>query len=130
MKKLLPILLLSLFACTKHSGDVTDDEQVPTATLSIASPTANASYHNGDTVWLRATALSTATIHGYTVQVRPAGDTTALFTATVHDHNDTLNINQYWVNNRTAPASLEARFLLTLDHDGHTLEKLVPIQVQ
>ena len=131
MKSLFAIasLLFVLASCTKHSGDVTATE-TPTATLTVLTPTTGATYRLNDTVWIKATAIAPANIHGYDVSINPAGDTTKLFSAHVHDHNDTLQINQYWVNDRTAPGNLEVRILLTLDHDGHTLERVVPIAVR
>ncbi|TCZ66522.1 hypothetical protein [Flaviaesturariibacter aridisoli] len=127
MKCILTIAsLLFLAACSKHSGDVAPTE-TPSATLTVLAPTTGATYRNGDTVWIKATAIAPANIHGYEVSINPAGDSTKLFSAHVHDHNDTLQINQYWVNDRTGVSNLEARILLTLDHEGHTLERVVPI---
>ncbi|TCJ19625.1 hypothetical protein EPD60_00445 [Flaviaesturariibacter flavus] len=118
-------------ACSKHSGDVEPtDDIIPVATLDIAQPTAGGTYRNGDTVRFVATAISTENIHGYDVFVRKANDTANIWFEHIHDHNDTLRINAYWINDRTAPQSMEANFTLYLDHDGHLLKKSVPFQVQ
>ncbi|RYY41783.1 MAG: hypothetical protein EOO08_01240 [Chitinophagaceae bacterium] len=122
-------LLLSLAACTKHSGDVAAPES-PGATLNIAQPLAGSVYHPGDTVRLEALAIAPANIHGYEVEIHRVNDTTKLFYAHVHDHNDTLQISQRWVNDRTSATALEARITLTLDHDGHQLQRSVSFQAQ
>jgi hypothetical protein len=48
----------------------------------------------------------------------------------VHDHNDTLLINQKWKNTVTAPANMEAQVILYLDHEGHTGTKKAVFKVQ
>ncbi|RYY90969.1 MAG: hypothetical protein EOO15_00010 [Chitinophagaceae bacterium] len=127
---LLALPLIAL-ACSKHAGDTEPaEDHIPVATLSIAQPTAGATYRNGDTVRFVATAISTENIHGYDVYVRRAGDTANLYFDHIHDHNDTIRINTYWINDRAAPQNLEANFTLYLDHDGHLLKKSVPISVQ
>ena len=123
-------LLLSLSACSKHAGDVAPAPESAGAVLTVAYPTVNAVYRNGDTVRVIAQAIAPNTIHGYEVGIYPASDSTQLYYTHVHDHNDTLRIDQYWVNDRTAAQSLEARITLTLDHEGHQLVRRIPFRVQ
>ncbi|RYY99702.1 MAG: hypothetical protein EOO11_04030 [Chitinophagaceae bacterium] len=123
-------ILLCLAACSKHAGDTEPDpHSVPAATLTLSSPVAGAHYNYGDTVWFRGTAVSTATIHGYDLSVRRANDSASLYYQHYHNHNDTIQINQYWVNDRTVAGDLEAGILLTLDHEGHVLERKVAVHV-
>ncbi|RYY87423.1 MAG: hypothetical protein EOO15_11880 [Chitinophagaceae bacterium] len=122
-------LLLLLPACTRHSGDVAAPESMA-ATLTIAQPLAGAIFHIGDTVTIEADAIAPATIHGYEVEIHRLNDTTKLFYAHVHDHNDTLQISKRWVNDRSTPVALEARITLTLDHEGHQLQRSVNFQAQ
>ncbi|GAB4091508.1 hypothetical protein [Flaviaesturariibacter terrae] len=126
MKRILSIASLLLVACSKHSGDTTN-EPIPANRLTVLAPTANASYHRGDSIWVKAEAVSEALIHGYKVGIREAGSSSDLFYTEVHDHNDTLHISQYWVNDRTAPANLEARIILTLNHNGDSVIQTIPI---
>ncbi|WP_460569734.1 hypothetical protein [Flaviaesturariibacter terrae] len=129
-KKILLCPLLALLACTKHPGESTAPVTASPATLHVAAPTANARYAAADTVRIVASAIAPATIHGYELSIHKAGDTTTLYYAHIHDHNDTLAINQYWVNDQPAPANLELRIVLALDHEGHTLAQTVPFSIQ
>lgn len=109
-------LLLLTTACNKHSGDTT--EQPADIQFDILSPTGNGQYTQGDTVWLRARAISPTVLHGYQVSVQRANDTAHLYFADVHDHNDTLSINHYWVNDQAAGTALRATFKVVLNHEG------------
>jgi hypothetical protein len=123
--------LLLLTACSKHKGDfVPEEDSIPAASLVFSQPDAGASFRNGDTVRIMAQAISSETIHGFDVAIRKAGDTTLIWSTHIHDHNDTLHIAQFWVNDRTSAQSLEAVITLELDHEGHTLTKSAPFRVQ
>ena len=115
-------------SCTKHKDDI--EENIPVSTISFSSPTASSVYQSGDSVLIKATAISTATVHGYDIIIRKASDTTKIFFQHVHDHNDTLYIDKKWKNTMTAPANMEAQVILYLDHDGHTGSKKVSFRVQ
>src|SRR4051812_25566223 len=105
---ILPAVLffLVLPACSKHLGD--EKEQLPTASIIFLSPDAGSVYENGDSVIIKAKAISSETIHGYTVTIKKINDTNSLFSTTVHEHNDTLNISQAWKINFSKPAQFEA----------------------
>ncbi|RYD95204.1 MAG: hypothetical protein EOP50_08355 [Sphingobacteriales bacterium] len=121
------ILLLSA-ACSKHSGDTT--EQPADVRFDNVTPVINSHYAPGDTVWLQARAISATVLHAYEVSVQRAGDTAHLFFADVHDHNDTLDINQYWVNDQPAGTALRATFSVVLNHEGDRAEQVVPFVSQ
>ena len=134
MKKifLFSTLFVSIFtlviSCTKHAGDV--EENIPRCTINFSSPTLSATYRNGDSIAIQATAISTATIHGYDVIVRKLNDTTTLYFKNVHDHNDTLLINQKWKNTVTTQTNMEVELVLYLDHDGNIGRKKASFRVQ
>jgi len=117
----------TFFACTKHDGDV--EEPIPTATLTFSNPTAGAAYHTGDSVLIQGLAAASAEMHGYEVSVKNAADTSVVyFSQEVHEHSDTLLINQGWKDTLTTATNLQVEVTLILDHDGHTSTKSVGIK--
>ena len=122
------ISIVTLPSCTKHRDDF--EERIPVAIINFDSPTASSIYNNGDSVLIKANAVSTETVHGYDVIIKKVNDTTKLFFLHVHDHNDTLLINKKWKNTLTGPANMEAQIILYLDHDGHTGTKKAAFKVQ
>ena len=135
MKTKYNILLLCIvctttfFACTKHSGDV--EEPIPIATLTFSSPTEGAVYHTGDSVLVQGLAAASADMHGYEISIKNADDTAVVYYSKhIHDHGDTLLINQGWKDTLTTTASLQLEVTLILDHDGHTATKSVGIKTE
>jgi hypothetical protein len=123
------LALLLVAACSKHQEDVEEPvDKSPVVSLVMSHPTANGSYHNGDTVRFAGLAISTESIHGYDIYIRRAGDSANIFYNHYHDHNDTLHIDAYWVNDRVTPQDLEGTILLYLDHEGHELRKTIPFK--
>jgi hypothetical protein len=122
------ITLVLLISCTKHKGDI--EENLPVAIINFESPTLSSVYSNGDSVTIKGTAISTATMHGYDIIIRKVNDTTTVFFKHIHDHNDTLSINQKWKNNVSVAATMEAQVVLYLDHEGHTGTKKAYFKVQ
>jgi hypothetical protein len=118
----------SLLSCSKHNGDI--EENIPSASIMVANPVANAVYNNNDSVNIQAVAISSAVIHGYDVTIKRPNDTTVLFFNHVHDHNDTLYISQKWKNTTNEVADFEAQVSLDLDHEGHTSTKKVRFKMQ
>ena len=68
--------------------------------------------------------------NGYDIIIRKLNDTTKLYFKNVHDHNDTLSINQKWKNTITTQTNMEAEIVLYLDHDGHTGSKKAFFKIQ
>jgi hypothetical protein len=132
MKHIFSLLLFVSIAvfisCTKHRGDI--EQNIPVYTINFSSPTISSVYHNGDSVLIQAVGISSATVHGYDLIIKKPNDTTKLFFKHVHDHNDTLVINQKWKNNLTVATNLEAQVILYLDHDGHTGTKKTGFKIQ
>ena len=121
--------LITALSCSKHNGDV--EEQLPTATLTFASPTQGAVYQAGDSVRIQALATATGEMHGYTVSVCNAADTAVVyFSQQVHAHGDTLLINHAWKDTLTTTANLQVAVTLTLDHEGHTSYQSVNIKTE
>jgi hypothetical protein len=127
-------LSLLFSSCSKNeSADPDESEPLPVATLQISSPVQDAVYNNGDSVSIKATAISTASIHGYDLAIRDTKDTTkSLYFIHIHDHNDTININEKWKSAvaTTLPANLQAEITLYIDHEGHTQKTKVGFRVQ
>jgi hypothetical protein len=119
---------VTFLACTKHNGDV--EEYIPTASLAFTSPSQGEVMQGIDSMYIKALAISTATIHGYDVAIRKAGDTTKLFFKHRHDHNDTLYIDCRWKSTLAGLANLEAEIILYLDHNNHTKIAKVPFRVE
>ena len=122
------IALVLLISCTKHKGDI--EENLPVATINFESPTLSSVYSNGDSVTIKGTAISTATVHGYDVIIRKVNDTTTLFFKNVHNHKDSLFINQKWKNTVPVAGTMEAQVVLYLDHEGHTGTKKAYFKIQ
>ena len=132
MKHIFPILsVLASFivvSCTKHRGDI--EQNIPAYTINFSSPTTSSVYHNGDSVTIQAIGISSETVHGYDVIIKKPNDSTKIFFQHVHNHNDTLYINQKWKNPFTVATNLEAQVILYLDHDGNTGIKKTGFRVQ
>jgi hypothetical protein len=125
-----PIFLV-FASCTKHAGDILPQPgDAAKAILRVAQPTAGGVYRNGDTVWIRAEAVAPANIHGYELSIRRPDDTTRVYYAHIHEHNDTLQIDQYWVNDRTNAQDLELEISLALDHGDSKYIRRIPFHVQ
>lgn len=121
------ILVILFYGCTKHKGDIAD--HIPSATLTIAKPLEGAQFNSGDSIQVQGLAVSSETIHGYDVVIKKANDTLRFFSVHVHDHNDTLLIDQKWKASVTN-SLLEAVVTLELDHNGHTLTRRVGFSVK
>jgi hypothetical protein len=124
---ILAIPFFGLMACSKHHGDL--EENLPVAVISFFSPTQGAIFKNGDSVHIKAQAYSTQTIHGYDIVIRELGDTAKIYFRNVHDHKDTLMIDQKWASATGGRLNLEAEIKLYLDHDGHTKKSSVAFRV-
>lgn len=137
MKRLLYLLAITFIAvlvsCTsRHGVEEPKGENIPVATITFSLPTPGTVFSNGDTVTIKATAISTANIHGYDIAIHKAGDATSThYFNHIHDHNDTLTINEKLkITIPQLPADLEATVTLVLDHDGHTKKGKVAFRVQ
>lgn len=120
-------------SCSRNdSADADESEPLPVATLQFSSPVPDAVYNNGDSVTIKATAISTASIHGYDLAIRDTRDTTkSLYFIHIHDHNDTVIVNEKWKTDAlNLPANLLAEVSIYLDHDGHTQKAKVGFKVQ
>lgn len=122
------IIAFCCISCVKHNGDI--EEHIPVSTITFGAPTEGAIQSSKDSVRILATAVSSATIHGYDITIKKPNDTTVYWFKTVHDHNDTITIDQKWKGDFAAPTDLEASITLHLDHEGHTNTKAVRFQLR
>ncbi len=106
-------LLFSVAACHKH--DSSDEGEVR---IEISSPREGQQFHHGEEVPIRATLTSTATLHGWAIEIRKKTDGTVLFTDDVHDHKKTFSIERSWKNNLTEHTDLVLEVFAQIDHDG------------
>ena len=125
---LLAWLMITAVSCTKHKDDF--EEKIPVASINFESPSMSSTYHAADSIAIKATAISTASIHGYDIVIRKANDTTKLFFQHVHEHNDTLYINKKWKSSVLSSANMEAQVVVYLDHDSNTLSKKALFKIQ
>lgn len=125
-------LCFLVISCDKNDSESEDPETLPAATIKFSSPPPNAVYNNGDSVAITATAISTESIHGYDLAIRNADDTTSsLYFIHIHDHNDTIHINEKWKSAAASlPANLNAEIIIYVDHNGHTQKEKVGFRVQ
>jgi hypothetical protein len=122
------ILFSTIFiACSKHSGDYIDNK--PTASIIVTKPQAGTLFSLNDTVHVQGAAIAATTIHGYDFIVRKANDTTKLYFLHVHDHNDTIQINQSW-KATVSNVNLETELDFYLDHEGNTASKKIGFSVR
>jgi hypothetical protein len=118
-KYLIAIFLPLIFiACEKHTMD--KEPALEGAAITISEPTAGATYQLGDSISIRAKAIYKQNIHGYDLAIRKTNDTTVYYFIHVHDHNDTLLVDQKWKNTLSGPLNMEAELTFYLDHDGTT----------
>src|SRR5688572_17088483 len=89
------------------------------ADIHLISPVEGAAYREGDTVTIEAHVLGTGPLHGYEVFIRKLGDTARIFSREVNDHSQNILVRHQWKNTLTAPASLEALIVVTLDHEDN-----------
>lgn len=99
------------------------------ASIIINSPVAGEVYQAGDGIAIQAIAISSEDLHGYDVFITKANDTTSYFFTHIHDHNDTVVINQNWKSTVPVP-ELEVNVTIYLDHELHALKKKVAFKIQ
>lgn len=118
-------LITGLGACKKS-----DPGNAPTATINVISPTANATYHHGDTIRINALATYALDLHGYDWELKNSTDNSIIASNDMHLHGTTISIDEYWVN--TLSVSVNALLTITVDIDdeGNTQSTEVPILLQ
>lgn len=132
MKNTFPIILIffaALSGCIKHSLEE-ELPPLPTATVTFLRPAPGDVFHSGDSINIKATVTSTAELHGYDLLIRKAGEASNYFFVHIHDHGDTVHIDQNWKDTLTSPANLEAELSIYLDHEGHTQKTKVSFASQ
>lgn len=126
-------LVIIAAGCRKHQMNKEGiPPEIPVATISFSSPTPGMIFKNGDTVHIKAIAISTANYHGYDIVIHNAGERSGSYYFNhIHDHNDTLHISEKWkIQVPSTPTDLEAELSLVLDHEGHTKKGKVSFRVE
>jgi hypothetical protein len=118
MKSTLSFCTLILISGCEHQE--VQKELIPEASIEFFSPSPGFTYRHGDTVHVTATGISTAAIHGYDLSITRPGDTSYFYFHHIHDHNDTVHINEKWKNTLNTHASMLITISLYLDHAGNT----------
>lgn len=113
-------IMLSVFSCKKN------DDHTNEATITIAKPLAGAMYDQGDTVYIQATITAAEAMHGWEVNLTNESNA-SLFSADVHDHAATYNIDTFWVNTIAVTNHVKVEVKAEIDHDGNTASKTVEI---
>jgi hypothetical protein len=127
---LIALLLGVLFSCTREHGE-DKAPKIPDATITFMSPLPGAVYTNGDSVTIQATAVSTEEIHGFDLAIRKVTDTAnSIYFTHIHDHTDTIIINEKWKSLVIPPVDLQAEIVIYLDHVGHTKKEKIQFRVQ
>jgi hypothetical protein len=136
MEKLTVIAISGVFSLlfTACSGRAEDElippEAIPEATIQFTSPLPDTTYTNGDSIVIKATAISTEDLHGFDLAIRKTTDSSNIYFIHIHNHNDTVHINEKWKVIVSSPSSLEAEIAVYLDHAGHTKKEKVGFYVQ
>lgn len=118
------LLTLGAVSCDKEDSDQPTNQ----ATLEISSPVEGSSFATGDTIHIHAQATATQDLHGYQINITDVANNHVIYTTEEHAHGKSLEILQMWPNNTTSGTSLKISIVVTLDHDGHYIEKSVNVQ--
>ncbi|MDF3026467.1 MAG: hypothetical protein K0S23_774 [Fluviicola sp.] len=116
---------ISLSACKKDkkTNSTTEEENHPTAIITITSPLENDTIQGNFTV--TGTIDGTENLHGYQVTVTNTLNDSIIYQNEVHDHLADFTINQAVSQTYTTFTPLKLEVLVALDHDGNTAVKTV-----
>ncbi|MFM6982541.1 MAG: hypothetical protein ACKOXF_00295 [Chitinophagaceae bacterium] len=68
-----------------------------TVTINIQTPFENSSVKMGDTVFIKASISSDASLHDVSVKVKTADNTITAFTENIHTHDNKITINKNYI---------------------------------
>jgi hypothetical protein len=131
--KIVNTLLLLIFlasAVTISSCKRKDDNPNPstpanTVTFSISSPTDGATFHLGDTIWIKGTAVCTNQLHGYAITLTNKTTNTVVLSADDHVHGTTVTLDTFWVNNVADHSDMSLQIDAEIDHEGNKESKII-----
>ena len=125
------ILIACFTACTQRHSDLLEvHETIPVATISFQAPKADSTYTKGDSINIRATAISTENLHGYDLALYDANTGANLYFIHIHDHNDTIQINEKWKSELSSPPNIVTEVTVYLDHLNHTKKERVGFKLR
>lgn len=113
--------------CQKKSNDTIDPSKV---TISINNPLGNQSFHNGDTLQVKAHVSYTSELHGYEVKVIDTATGTILFDYEEHVHMDVFDIDERWPVAVSAATNAVVTVVVSIDHNGETASKEVGVRLE
>jgi hypothetical protein len=114
----LAICLMTPASCHKH-----DSVDAGDVTIEIIAPREGQQFHSGEQVPIRAQISSTATLHGWAVEIRKKSGGQVLFAEDSHDHKKSFTLELSWKNTLTEHTDLILEVFAQIDHDGKKTSK-------
>ena len=126
------ILLVAFYALLCGCAHDHEDPQptLPTVTIAITKPTENQQFHQGDTIFFKATITADTLLHGWGISLKRRGDDSLVYAWTNHYHTKSYEINQYFVNLLNQDTSLVFQLDAAINHAGDIVSKSVFIQTR
>ena len=126
-KIIIPLAVLtSLSSCQKKVDTVPDANKV---VMNITSPQAGQTFHNGDTVYIKATVNYPGELHGYEVKVVDTASGFIVYDEAQHIHDDKFVIDDKWVGTATQLTTLKLSISAIVDHNGDDARKELNFQI-
>lgn len=94
--------------------------------LTISKPSQH-NFDQGETVSIKATAVSDQTMHGWTLDLvnTSAEPADTVFHKHEHVHSTQFDISEEWTNNVTIHSDMQLTIRVAMDHDGNEMVKIV-----
>lgn len=119
----------ALVSSCQKDGTKAEPEVTPTASITIASPTANQVYRLGDTMHIVATVEGNVKLHGYDVAIVNTSSGDTIYKADGHAHETTLTVDEHWCCTLSSAADLRLYISSALNHDGLEVVKAIDFTV-
>lgn len=111
---ILALLVSIAVSCKKH-----EEGAEVTATITIASPTANDTIAFGQAVHLQGTINGSAEMHGYIVTFTNQTTGNPIYSQVYDSHSSVYTINDSWTNNVSDTTTVKLFIDVEKDHDGN-----------
>jgi hypothetical protein len=116
---------VSISSCKRKDDNPTPSTPTSTVTFSISSPTEGATFHLGDTVWIKGTAVSINQLHGYALTLTNKTTNAVVLNADDHVHGTTVTLDTFWVNNVADHSDMRLQIDAEIDHEGNKESKTI-----
>lgn len=123
---LLLLLTFLFFSCQKNDTPPVNQE---TVAINISSPAPQEIFAVGDTVYMKASVIANAELHGYELKITDTVNGFILFDEAQHAHSDNFTINDTWTSS-TSNINCKMELIVLLDHDGHDIRKTIPFHIK